>query len=234
MSNAEEKWQIPNQNNAITTQLNDGVRGLMLDVHDHEGTPHLCHGPCVLGKKPLVDGLKELERWMSTHPRDVVTIIFEMYVSAKDVAAAFQASGLDQLVFAQPQGSPWPTLQALIDGKRRLIVFTDKGGNSSDYPWYHDVWKYCWETHYSAKSPSDFSCDKNRGDKANSLFIFNHFLTNPVALPKHAEEVNVNPLLQDRVDQCRKESGRFPNFITVDFYDVGDAKAVVDGLNAKE
>jgi hypothetical protein len=43
--------------------------------------------------------------------------------------------------------------------------------------------------------------------------------------------VNHNPLFIDRAEQCRTESGRLPNFVTVDFYDIGDLFDVVDSLN---
>ena len=66
----------------------------------------------------------------------------------------------------------------------------------------------------------------------NLLFIFNHFLTDPVALPSLAEQVNYDPLLGDRLQECRTASGRLPNFVTVDFYDIGDLFPAVDALNA--
>ncbi len=43
--------------------------------------------------------------------------------------------------------------------------------------------------------------------------------------------VNHNPLFIDRALQCQLESGRLPNFVTVDYYDIGDLFAVVDELN---
>jgi len=43
--------------------------------------------------------------------------------------------------------------------------------------------------------------------------------------------VNHNPLFIDRALQCQAESGRLPNFVTVDYYDIGDVFSVVDKLN---
>lgn len=43
--------------------------------------------------------------------------------------------------------------------------------------------------------------------------------------------VNHNPFLLDRVEQCQDESGDFANFITVDFYEIGDVLSVTDTLN---
>ncbi|HEY2837858.1 MAG TPA: hypothetical protein VGJ26_01830, partial [Pirellulales bacterium] len=41
MSNSDERWLFPNQHHGIARQLQDGVRGLMLDVHYEEGKPYL-------------------------------------------------------------------------------------------------------------------------------------------------------------------------------------------------
>jgi hypothetical protein len=43
--------------------------------------------------------------------------------------------------------------------------------------------------------------------------------------------VNHNPLFIDRAEQCLSESGRLPNFVTVDYYDIGDLFPVVQSLN---
>jgi hypothetical protein len=43
--------------------------------------------------------------------------------------------------------------------------------------------------------------------------------------------VNYNPLCIDRVRQCEEEGNDFPNFVAVDFYDIGDLFDVVDALN---
>ena len=45
------------------------------------------------------------------------------------------------------------------------------------------------------------------------------------------EEVNSNPYFIERVYECLSEKDKFPNFITVDFYDVGNCLEVVNDLN---
>ena len=83
----------------------------------------------------------------------------------------------------------------------------------------------------SAQTKEDFSCRKNRGDASHDLFIFNHFLTRPIALLELAQEVNIDPFLSERVQKCIDESGQTPNFLTVDFYEVGAARDLVNRLN---
>jgi hypothetical protein len=234
MSNEEEGWLGPNQTFSLTHQLDDGIRALMLDTWYFGGATVLCHGgdvlPCnVTGMKPLVDGLTEIREFLERRPNEVVSIIFESYISEADTLSDFIASGLVDYVRAQPIGDPWPTLRELIESGERLIVFTDDSGAS--LPWHHYVWDFAWETDFSFQEPADFSCNINRGSMSNSLFILNHFLTNFIGSPAAADMVNHNPLFIDRAEQCRTESGRLPNFVTVDFYDIGDLFDVVDSLN---
>ena len=234
MSNAEEGWLVPNQNFAVPMQLGDGVRALMLDTWYFGGQVVLCHGgdvfPCDLsGMKPLVDGLADIADFLARRPNEVVSIIFESYVSEADVETAFAAAGLAGQTHVQAVGEPWPTLRSLIEDDHRLVVFTDD--SHAALPWHHYVWDFAWETHFSFENPQDFSCAINRGSMDNSLFILNHFLTRFVGSPQLADMVNHNPLFIDRAEQCLSESGRLPNFVTVDYYDIGDLFSVVQNLN---
>ncbi len=234
MSNAEEGWLGPNQNFPITTQLDDGIRAQMLDTWYFDLQPVLCHGGDIFacdfsGMTPLADGLAEITDFLDRRPNEVVSIIFESYITEADTEASFIAADLLRYVHVQPVGVPWPTLRELIEADTRLIVHTDDGGAS--LPWHHYVWDYAWETHFSFANPGEFSCDRNRGSASNELFILNHFLTNFIGSPALAEQVNHNPLFIDRALQCESESGRLPNFVTVDFYDIGDIFEVVDTLN---
>jgi hypothetical protein len=230
MSNSDEGWLNANQRHGLTRQLEDGVRALMLDVWEFDGGVYLCHAFCQLGKTELAAGLREIRDFLDDHRGEVVTIIFESYVSVELVEAAFADSGLDRHVHAQPAGAPWPTLRELVDADARVVVFTDKDGGAR--PWYLDVWAFAFETHYHFESVAELSCAPNRGDPARSLFILNHFLTGTIGgSPELAEMVNHAPLLPDRAAQCQAERGLRPNFVTVDYYDIGDLFAVVDGLN---
>lgn len=229
MSNADDGWAAPNQAHGLTRQLQDGVRGFMLDTHDFEGEPTLCHGPCQLGSLPLAAGLGEIRAFLGCHRREVVTLIFESYITAAATEQAFLDSGLIDYVRAQPPGAPWPTLGELIERDERVIVLTDHEPGAP--AWYLDQWAYAWQNPYAAESAADFRCNAERGSSDNPLFIMNHFLTKPVAMPKLAEQVNHDPLFIERAQQCQTESGRLPNFVTVDFYEIGDLFRVVSALN---
>jgi len=229
MSSEERFWLPPNQKYAVPRQLRDGVRALMLDLHMDHGEVFLCHSKCASGKQRLVDGLKEIRAFMEAHPREVITLILESYVTAERVKTAMEAAGLMAMLHTQQRGKPWPTLERMIQSGRRLVVLTDHGGGV--YPWLLAMWDFCWETNWSVRHKKDFNCNKRRGSAQNSLFILNHFITFLVALPSSARQVNYNPFFIQRALACQKRYKHIPNFVTVDFYSMGDLMSVVRQLN---
>jgi len=231
-SNEEDGWIAPNQRVPMPRQLAQGVRGLMLDFHYDEGVAHLCHGTCLAGKKPLVDGLAEITTFLNAHPREVVTLILEVYVEPEDVRAAFEASGLLEMVYVRDPAVGWPTLRTMIEANTRVVVFTDDAGGT--FPWYHDVWDYNVETHFSVAAPEDFTCLPNRGRRGADLLILNHFISDPFPRPRYAEVVNLNPFLIGRARTCAEELDHLPNFVTVDFQTIGDVLEAVGLLNGVE
>lgn len=232
MSNAEARWSIPNQRFGITRQLDDGIRGLMLDTYEEDGELLLCHVLCGLGKQPLVDGLGEIKAFLDANPREVMSIIFENYITQAQTADAFDETGLIDFVYAHEVDAPWPTLAELIDADTRLIVFQEKLPQAAELPWLMNIWDHAQETDFSFAAPEDFDCSPNRGDPANQLFLLNHFLTTAVGGdPDLAAMVNYDPLFIERARQCEEERNALPNFVAVDFYDIGDLFAVVDALN---
>lgn len=229
MSSEEEEWIPPNQGPALWRQLEDGVRGFMLDTWEHRGVTSLCHGICTLGNRPFVDALVELRQFMDCHPAEVITLILEAHVDEAETSAAFEAAGLFPYLHAQALGDPWPTLRAMIESGRRMVVFTESAAVS--LPWHHHAYAYAWDNDYANETPDDLDCAPNRGTGDEPVFILNHFLTAPVAMRSLAEMINHDPFFTDRVEACRTERGQLPNFVTVDFYEVGDLFSVVDALN---
>jgi hypothetical protein len=230
MSAGAEGWVHSDQRYGIARQLQDGIRAMMLDVWDYQGEAYLCHGgACATGRRKLVDGLRDIADFMRAHPNEVVTIIFEPYVSADRILAALTEVGLDRELHVQDPAQPWPTLRQLIRAKHRLVVFTEHGGGA--YPWYHDVWQYAWDTNWEFYAPAEMNCNRNRGAAENGLFIFNHFLVTDDEAEAWAHTLNVNPFLLGRAQECQDVSGRRANFVAVDYYDVGDLFPTVRALN---
>ena len=232
MANAEDGFQGPNQRRRIAVQLVDGIRGLMLDVHLYAGRPHLCHAECeLLGRRPLADGLTEIRAFLLSHPREVVTLILESYVAAADIAAEMAATGLLDFVHTQELGRAWPSLEEMVTSGRRLVVLSDRRTSPETYPWHHYVWDYAVETPFSFRRAEEFTCSPNRGSPGNDLFILNHFLTDSIGQVRLARQVNFDPLLSERLQGCTEVAEQQPNFVAVDFYDIGDVLSVVRTAN---
>ncbi len=190
----------------------------------------MCHAVCEIGAQPLVDGLGQIRAFLDRNRAEVVSIIFESYVSAADTERAFARAGLSHYLAPHAVvGAAWPTLRELIERDQRLVVFTDHEGGT--YPWYLDEFTFCWENPYQNTTPSDFRCTANRGVQSNDLFVLNHFLEAAIPTLANAELVNFNPGFIDHARTCMLETGRLPNFPTVDFYEIGDLFAVARELN---
>lgn len=225
-SAAEGFSVLPNQTQSVSAQLNAGVRGLMLDVYDDNGTSMVYHVYAFIGSKPLSNFLNTIKTFLDNNPNEVVTIILECYTSANAIENDMNQSGLSGYLYTHPALTSWPTLQTMINNNKRLVIFSDKNDASPSQGWYHYVWDEAFENPYSAANSGEFSCQVNRGNGSNDLFILNHFIT--PANATDAQTVNTNPYFLNRAQQCQQERGKFPNFITVDFYELGDALAVVN------
>jgi hypothetical protein len=225
---------LPNQTNSISQQLNDGVRALMIDVYDVSGVPTVYHGFSYLGTKPLAFELDQIKTFLDNNINEIVTIIFETNITAVALETAIDSSGLEDYLFAKDSVLPWPTLQEMIDAGKRLVVFSEEDNAAPGQDWYHYIWDHAVETEFSVHDTSEFTSDYNRGDSINELFILNHFITNSVTgtgSSAEAQKANSNPFLMNRVNGVIQAKNKFPNFLTLDFYEIGNGSDAVDYLN---
>lgn len=108
------------------------------------------------------------------------------------------------------------------DGEKVL----DYAGNSFDSNYHINASSYF-------KAERDYSCDiLDRGTFADdNFFVLNHFVTNPVASPSFAHEVNWNPFLEERVKKCEEAVGQRANFVAIDFWSIGDTVKLAQTMN---
>lgn len=230
-----EGFSFPNQHLGIADQLNQGVRAFMLDVYDFWGTTTQYHGSFALGTQALSSDLNEIKAFLDVNSNEIVTLILECYVSANEIESELISTGLMPYVYTHVNGTAWPTLQEMINLNKRLVLFSDVADASPTQGWYHYVWNFAVETHYSVNNVNDFTDAYNRGDSLNDLFIFNHFVTNGVTgtgMDSEAAIANEYNFLLNRIELNYALKGKFTNFITVDFFELGNALDVVNSLNA--
>ncbi|EEF43672.1 phospholipase C, putative [Ricinus communis] len=130
-----------NQQDSITDQLNNGVRGLMLDMYDFLNDIWLCHsfgGKCYnfTAFQPAINILKEVQVFLESHPSEIITIIIEDYVTSPNgLTKVFNAAGLRKYWFPVSRmpknGGDWPTVDDMVQKNQRLVVFTSKSSEGS-------------------------------------------------------------------------------------------------------
>lgn len=226
-------WEATaNQNRDLPRQLEDGIRVFLLDAYPDGGRVRLCHSLCWLGHLDHRDALDQIQAFLLTHPREVLTLIYEDHISPSRIEGDFLSAGLVDYVYTHAPGTPWPTLGRMIESGQRLVVF---GENGHPPPlWYHHLWDLAWDNPYRNNRFSDFRCELGRGKPGNDLFLFNHWLnTRLLNFPSEEKAMWVNDMevLYPRVMDCIAKANRLPNFIAVNFYEHGDLLKVVDLLN---
>lgn len=190
---------------------------------------YLCHGFCELGATRFSRALATYRTFLRSHPNDVVTLILEDYSPAADIARAFRDAGLASEMVKHEPGKPWPTLAQMKQRGTRLVVFLQNQGGAA--PGLLDAFREMGETPYEFHTAAELSCAPNRGPAQSlHLFLLNHWID---ADNKRAAAAAVNKydVLDARAKQCEAQRGHIPNFVAVDFAEVGDLLRVVDDLN---
>lgn len=232
--NASERgYAFPNQTHRIGKQLMNGVRGLMIDTYDGSGgVAQVYHSVDLLGKEPLKDVLTEVKDFLVSYPYEIVTIIFQNEGSNSQLIKAIEDAGLLDYVYVH--NGTWPTLKDMINSGQRLVLFTEN--NKLPKPDYlMPAWGYVFDTPYTFKSTSEFNCNINRGGSGTKeLYLVNHWLGSAVGLPDKSQAFKANnkKTVTNRLNTCSTLNSKTVNFLGVDFYEIGSAKAVVDSLNA--
>ncbi|KAI0812631.1 PLC-like phosphodiesterase [Irpex lacteus] len=215
---------------SITDQLNLGVRLLQAQSHMKDNTLHFCHTSCA-----LFDGGTVLS-YLTTG------------VSLPDVwKPAFEQSGVAGLAYTPDsvptKQSDWPTLGDLISSGKRVIIFLDAGADTDrSVPYILPEFEMIWETPFSVTDPS-FPCsvDRTAGPLATSdhMYMINHSLNKNVldtgiivSDPLDAGTTNDVDSIKAQSAKCTQfANGRSPNFVLLDFVNIGQGLQAVDELN---
>ncbi|KAK8673141.1 hypothetical protein V6N13_111494 [Hibiscus sabdariffa] len=207
-----------NQEDTVTNQLMNGVRGLMLDMYDFNGDIWLCHsfrGQCFnfTAFQPAINTLREVEAFLSQNPSEIVTIIIEDYVhTPKGLSNLFTSAGLDKYWFPVAKmprkGEDWPTVNEMVQANHRLLVFTSVASKEAEEGIAYQ-WKYILENEAGDPGVKPGSCPNRKesrplNSKSASLFLMNYFPTYPVETEACKEH---SAPLADMIGTCFKAAG---------------------------
>ncbi|KAI8324218.1 hypothetical protein GQ54DRAFT_316340 [Martensiomyces pterosporus] len=224
------------QYKGINQQLNDGVRGIHLNIVKGSSATEvrLCFPTCdVYNGGTLEDTLKIIKDWMDKNTNDVVTIFLEGAKTDADPAAvvsAFKSTGLDKYAL---QGKPdtWPTLSKMIDSGTRLVVFAEEPNISNAnkayfIPYGGIVLKLDGPFNYGA----EWTCGPwNRSTE--SILLIPHFIQQTYSYKGTTYDNMPYPFnlgttngyqFEFHAITCRGGQSIWINFVEVDFYDQGD------------
>lgn len=248
---------IPNQSQPIATQLAEGVRGLMLDLHYDYGRVRLCHKVCTNPSSVAFADLinDTLLPFLDDNPDAILTLHIEDFTSAAQLSAELaHAPGLAGRTFdPDTWDTPaWPTYRQLRDSGQRVLVFSLNDDNTGAFPVgdgaVHIVpsREYTVENYWSLGTTflqHDYACHSRWGESDRPLargniegkpgwrplFTMNQFHGVPIRM--HAYDDNRFEALSDRyLGYCRPVAGRKPNFVAVDFHEQGDTAKFVEWL----
>ncbi|KAF8151374.1 PLC-like phosphodiesterase [Crassisporium funariophilum] len=244
-----------NQAVDVPSQLKIGARTLQGQAHMKDGKLHFCHSTCSLFDGGLVlDYLKKVKTFLDANPYEVFTFIFTNPGRHSPSAVwkpIFDEAGISPLAYVPPsrlmKRSDWPTLSQLLDANKRFIVFMDEGADGSVGPTVDFIlpqFEMIWEDPFSPTN-KNFPCSihRTRGSLSNDdhMHLINHNLNaniipigDGVLISDFINAPTTNGLtsILAHANGCAKFSqGRAPNFVLLDYINVGETMKAVNRLN---
>jgi len=235
-ANSAAFWKFPTQEKTVRNQLDGGIRALMLSVQSYQNVATVCRRDCAEGNTALGVLLETVKGFLADNPREIVTLLIDTPLQASEIAAEFISKGLDSMAHAQTLGSSWPKLGEMIDAGHRLVVFANT--TDSGPAWLLPRQILLWETRSNWTSLSAMNCNPDVGDDSRPLSLVHHNLVDlsdsgEASQPTQAlaSEANAFPIVTARLQACEAQFNRVPNFVAVDFFDLGDTVDATEVLN---
>lgn len=249
MAHTAPFWDYPAQRQPLRTQLDDSIRGLMLEVHRDRDELALCSHDCAEGRADLLTELRHVREFLDANPREVVTLLIDNRAPADAVASELAAAGLDAYLFAGDVAAAWPTLSALIEEGTRLVIFLQDATGAP--PGYRDLEANIASTGDGFGRVRDLDCELATGAPEATMLLVQQVLVTQDGAPSMGGEgggggspagterpsetlaalVNRDPFLSERLARCAESFGKNPTFVAVDFYDASDIIAATQRLN---
>lgn len=243
-ANTEDGWKVSQQSFNITNLFDYGARSFAIDLHYHQGEISLCHEikgqtdptkSCSLSK--ALRGFKDpvmLEDWLTDcklilekAPKDIVTLHLESYVPAHEVKILFDKVDITKYLLKQDPNQAI-TLGEMRKQDTRLVVFSDYAYNR-----YSSIVNGIFPTKLYKETKFDINniketdaCEFRRDYRAHYenkniyLSVFNHFPSFSTT-KNYDDDVNNYGFIISHLERCILKLNRVPNFLMLDFIEVG-------------
>lgn len=210
---------------------------------------YLCHSSCdILNAGTLESYLTRVTSWLQRHPYDVITILMgnSDALSPDKYISPVTNSGLIDYVYIPPKSpmsiEDWPTLEEMIFANTRAVVMLDYEANQQEIPWLLDEFGQMFETPFSPTS-RDFPCTADRPPedwpgalpREDRMYLANHNLNvdialagisllvpNTLILNETNAATDIYGSLKRNSLNCTSMWNRPPNFLLVDYYNIGN------------
>jgi hypothetical protein len=221
VAKGKKHFIFPNHTYPITRQLEDSIRGFMLDVYERKGEVYLYHAYAALGKQRLSIVLEDYKKWLLDHPNELVVIIFQNAITKGWLFEEFKKLEMESmLVEINWEEKPFPTIQEINARKQQILAFVE--GDDKDFvPRIYPAWRHIFDTPWQIKPHQGFPNTIGRGRLTHPLFLLNHWVDRLAPRKKDAIQFNDFDFLKQRVLDCKAQLDRWPNLIGINFHEKG-------------
>jgi hypothetical protein len=187
----------------------------------------LCHSLCELGAIKMSAALELYRGWLDEHPGEILVLLLEPSVPAWAVELQFKRAGLLNRVARLRRDQPLPTLGALLERGRQLVVLGER--DTGDLPRYLEAFDFIQDTPLGPRATR--SCAPSRGDEDSPILMLNHWVDDFPPRPSANARANSKDQIVARAERCERRRRLPVSLIAVDHYDLGGVVAAAAQLN---
>jgi hypothetical protein len=211
----EENWVAQNQWQDFPLSMNMGVRAFVFSLGVFEDQPHVCHGDCKWGRRPLKVVFQQLYSFLTSNLREVITLVLENNpahgaVLQAEIEGLVVQAGLGSFINVSVLDSFGTGLGTLIEEKARLVIFAD---------FKEDSVNILSSQRYVSAVPLD--CAASGAVSSDAPFVLVRQYADDAARlgssPHVSAVLATKPRIQACQQACAERLGRRPNFLVNDF-----------------
>jgi hypothetical protein len=211
----EENWVAQNQWQDFPLSMNMGVRAFVFSLGVFEDQPHVCHGDCKWGRRPLKVVFQQLYSFLTSNLREVITLVLDNnpahgVVLQAEIEGLVVQAGLGSFINVSVLDSFGTGLGTLIEEKARLVIFAD---------FKEDSVNILSSQRYVSAVPLD--CAASGAVSPDAPFVLVRQYADDAARlgssPHVSAVLATKPRIQACQQACAERLGRRPNFLVNDF-----------------